>query len=535
MVAITLLGCGGGKASQAGGNSGVDTSVAAPTGLIATAVATTQVNLSWNGSSTASGYHIYRNGTQVGTTAAVVYQDTGVSSNTSYSYTVDAFDGAGHSSSQSTPASVKTPSATTCDIVITPSDSYDKIEAATPGQTVCISPGTYHFRLNLAKAGTATAPIIIKALDPANRPVFDYTSSSHDVSGWPGSYSAGDAVRSAWRVTGSYYVIDGIIIQGANNAFNNWKNYDNTAGIRYLNSSHLTVRNCRLYNNDMGIQGGGSNTVIEYTEFDHNGAPASDQSHNLYILGGDVFTLQYSYLHDSVGGQNFHIRARSATVAYNWIQNAADYEGDMMANQSNYDAGANGVQSMLFIGNVVVQNANPANPTKLIVLFNSPETGAMTMNLTAVWNTFVFKDPSLGTQSTNSAPIQFNKGGSYPMNGTITFSNNIVAGLGARSAVLINTAYGTLGTVTIAGTNNFFITGSNVSTLTNTKFASDVLFTNAGSGDYTLQSSSPAFGFASNSVTPQPAWHFSTLPFSKPAALASDLSPRTILTNPGAL
>ena len=390
---------------------------------------------------------------------------------------------------------------------------------------MCISPGTYHFRVTLTKTGTASAPITIRALDPNNRPVFDYTSSSHSVDGWPGSYNASDAVRSAWRVTGAYYIIDGIIIQGANNASNNWNIYDNTAGIRYLKSTNLTVRNCRLYNNDMGIQGGGSNTVVEYTEFDHNGAPATDQSHNVYILGGDNFTLRYSYLHDSVGGQNFHIRARNATVAYNWIQNASAYEGDMMANQPEYDAGANGIQTMLFMGNVVVQSANPNNYTKLIALYNQPESGNMTFNLTAVWNTFVFKEAS---QTTGSGVVQLVKGTNYSTTGNIVFSNNIVAGVNPRSAVIVKSGSGTSN---VSGTNNFFLTGSSVSSLVSTKFASNVLF---NSGAYTLQATSPAVGYANTSVTPAPAWRFNATPTTG-GLLSGKISARTSTTNLGAL
>ena len=419
-----------------------------------------------------------------------------------------------------------TPSGSTCDVTVTTSDSYDKIEAANPGQTVCISPGTYHFRVTLAKTGTATAPITVRALDAANRPVFDYTSTAHDVSGWPGSYAASDAVRSAWRVTGAYYVIDGIVIQGANNAANNWQINDNTAGIRYLNSSHLTVRNCRLYNNDMGVQGGGSNTLIEYTEFDRNGVLASDQSHNLYVLGGDNFTLQYSYLHDSVGGQNFHVRARNATLAYNWFQNAADYEGDMMTNQSSYDAGANGVQSMLFIGNVVVQNPTPGNENKLITLYNDGGTPNPTMNLTAIWNTFVFREAARGT---DTAPIQFSK--NTLAGGTVVFSNNVVSASGPRSAVITDSGSGTLA---LSGINNFFPTGSSVLPLTSTKFAPDVLFVNASGNDYTLQPISPAFGYASVAVTPQPAWRFSAAPTAA-GSLSGKIASRTSVTNPGAL
>jgi len=60
----------------------------APTGLVATA-GDSQVALSWNGVSGATGYQIFRNGTQIGsTTTRTTYTDTNALNGTTYSYTV---------------------------------------------------------------------------------------------------------------------------------------------------------------------------------------------------------------------------------------------------------------------------------------------------------------------------------------------------------------------------------------------------------------------------------------------------------------
>ena len=53
-----------------------------PTGLTATAVSATQINLSWNPSTDnvgVTGYQIFRNGTQVGTSTTTTFSDTGLS------------------------------------------------------------------------------------------------------------------------------------------------------------------------------------------------------------------------------------------------------------------------------------------------------------------------------------------------------------------------------------------------------------------------------------------------------------------------
>ncbi len=58
-----------------------------------------------------TGYEIFRNGTLIGTSATNSYSDTGLTASTQYSYTVEAYDGAGNLSAQSTSASVTTQAA----------------------------------------------------------------------------------------------------------------------------------------------------------------------------------------------------------------------------------------------------------------------------------------------------------------------------------------------------------------------------------------------------------------------------------------
>ena len=89
-----------------------------PTGLATTSVTSSSVSLKWNASSDnvgVTGYTIYRNGTlgrQHGGAAATTFTDPTVSPSTSYSYTVDAFDGSGNHSARSAPVSVTTPAPT---------------------------------------------------------------------------------------------------------------------------------------------------------------------------------------------------------------------------------------------------------------------------------------------------------------------------------------------------------------------------------------------------------------------------------------
>jgi len=93
------------------GGASDSTPPSTPTGLSATTVSSTQINLSWTASTDnvgIGGYTIFRNGTQIGSTSNTTYSDTGLSASTAYSYTVQAYDTSSNTSSQSTSASATT-------------------------------------------------------------------------------------------------------------------------------------------------------------------------------------------------------------------------------------------------------------------------------------------------------------------------------------------------------------------------------------------------------------------------------------------
>src|SRR5438445_139772 len=83
-----------------------------PTNLAATAVSSSQIDLSWSPATDnvgVTGYRVYRNGTLVASPGGTSVSITGLSASTTYSFTVSAFDAAGNVSGQSTAASATTP------------------------------------------------------------------------------------------------------------------------------------------------------------------------------------------------------------------------------------------------------------------------------------------------------------------------------------------------------------------------------------------------------------------------------------------
>jgi hypothetical protein len=124
-----------------------------PSGLSATAISSTQINLAWTGSSDNSGitgYDIYRGGTLLTTTSGTgtTYSDTSVTASKLYSYTIDARDGAGNVSGQSSPpATVSTPGAPSGPALVQAAGSSTTTvtlpAASTPGDLLVLSASAF--------------------------------------------------------------------------------------------------------------------------------------------------------------------------------------------------------------------------------------------------------------------------------------------------------------------------------------------------------------------------------------------------------
>ncbi len=178
--------------SPSGGDTTAPTT---PTGLSATTVSSSQINLSWSASTDnigVTGYNIYRNGTQIASVANTSYNNTGLTAATTYSYTVAAYDAAGNTSVQSVSTSTTTQGITTTSgaiyVSLSGSDTsgdgslgnpYANISKAltvlTSGGTIIVRNGTYTDRPGMLvndyysatiPSGSASAFTTIKAETP---------------------------------------------------------------------------------------------------------------------------------------------------------------------------------------------------------------------------------------------------------------------------------------------------------------------------------------------------------------------------------
>ncbi|WP_158294835.1 PKD domain-containing protein, partial [endosymbiont of Ridgeia piscesae] len=82
-----------------------------PQSLLANATGATTIDLSWQAASdnvAVTGYRIFRDGSEIATTTATSFQDSGLGASTSYSYAVSAYDAAGNESGRSSADSATT-------------------------------------------------------------------------------------------------------------------------------------------------------------------------------------------------------------------------------------------------------------------------------------------------------------------------------------------------------------------------------------------------------------------------------------------
>src|SRR5450759_42261 len=113
-----------------------------PTGLSATAVSPSQINLAWTASTDNVGvtaYKVYRGGVLIATLGNVTsYSDTGLTASTTYSYTVQACDAVGNCSAQSAAATATT---LTCTYSLFPTSQSVAANATTGTLSVTAASG----------------------------------------------------------------------------------------------------------------------------------------------------------------------------------------------------------------------------------------------------------------------------------------------------------------------------------------------------------------------------------------------------------
>jgi hypothetical protein len=248
--------------------------------------------------------------------------------------------------------------------------------------------------------------------------------------------------KGIWVPYGSNLVVDNIEFSGATSTSKNG------AGIR-ASGLNWTVRHCYFHDNQEGILESnitGSNVLIEFSEFDHNGYK-NGFSHNVYIGEVASLTFQFNWSHNSIVGHLLKTRAAVNYILYNRLTDelgTGSYEIDIPNGGTSY-----------VIGNLIQQGPNSQNDSILSYLEEGVSSNNPGLDLYVVNNSFVNDEPNgtfvrLGSAATVPALIENNifDGPGLPTNQT--------------AAVMI------------------------------TNFAGDPLFVDVVNFDYHLQAGSPA-------------------------------------------
>lgn len=203
------------------------------------------------------------------------------------------------------------------------------VDKLAPGDLVEVT-GDISDSFATTKSGTAEEPITIRGVK-GKRPKIDFAGAQNGITTRADHYSfenlefTGAAYRGIFQISGG-----------------------------------ITIRDCYFHHNHNGIMGADDPNVgdilIEFSEFAHNGSGV--YAHQMYLASwkpGATATVQFNYIHDSDGGANIKTRMPHNIIRYNWIENAANYELDIV----DSDAGPEGLRPMdtEFIGNVVISDA----------------------------------------------------------------------------------------------------------------------------------------------------------------------------------
>lgn len=332
--------------------------------------------------------------------------------------------------------------------------------ALQPGDVIEVDPATYTDYCQLTASGTASAPLTLRGL-PGVMPVFAPPAGT-DLSG------NGSIPRAIFQFTGgSYWVVQHLELENAWNSSANGAAFRLTAGAHDILIEDVSVHDCQ----DGMMSDGVATLTVQASDIFHNGA-GDGYSHNFY-LQGDSTTLIGNHIHDSNGGQNVKLRSRYAALFFNLVENAGNYEMDLIQGPYTSNADANAV----LVGNIIVRPTTSGNNSQ-VILFGTDNTTQAARNgsLYAVNNTFVLQNAS----NRLFHAIQ-------PVAGSqILFENNIVFSTVAGTSLVADATTAAM----LSGSHNWV--GANVAlagSLAQTLSGVDPGLVSAS--DYHLQANSP--------------------------------------------
>ena len=200
---------------------------------------------------------------------------------------------------------------------------FTQVPALSGGDIVEIYGGTYNKYKTWSASGSEGNPIIIRGMS-LNKPVVDGT----------GLVLRGDSgvPRALFEFWGSHYIIENLEFKNAYNG--SYSGSYNGAGIRIVEGTDITIRNCKITKCENGMMSSttAGKISVEYCEIGDNGDstnPTPGYAHNFYMMGESIRVIG-CYIHDSTAGHNFKSRMHYNELLYNYIVDANSAEVDFV-------------------------------------------------------------------------------------------------------------------------------------------------------------------------------------------------------------
>ena len=175
-----------------------------------------------------------------------------------------------------------------------------------PGDVIELQPGIYRQFRQLPNAGTPENPVVIKCAVK-----------------WACTLDGGDfnfafTPRAAFEVPNGAYTFQDIDFRNISNGG------QNASAIRCI-AGQCIIEGNRIRNVSMGIHGTAPTlTIIRHNDIQWNGF--GNNSHQIYLSGGENAIIEDNIIAHTVGGMNVKVRTRLATIRRNTILDSRDGE-----------------------------------------------------------------------------------------------------------------------------------------------------------------------------------------------------------------
>lgn len=322
--------------TPSGGGTADTQAPSIPANLTASAVSSSQLNLSWSASTDnvgVTGYALYRNGAFLKDVSGTSTSDTGLAPATSYTYYVRARDAAGNTSGNSATATATTQSGggtSSCTNALASTAAIQAaLKSAAPGAILLLAPGLYTGdRRNSGdpggqglfysgQSGTASSPIILKSCDPNNPATLRGTAVND------GSYGL--------HLTGNYWQVRDLRVRTAQK------------GIMIDNGNHNLLHGVEVH--DIGDEGvhfrdGSSYNTLEASRIHDTGRYQPQYGEGAYVGSDSSSPYEHVVIGNVIRTTEF---AGGITAEHIDIKEGAD--GTLVEGCTFYGAGISGLNS----------------------------------------------------------------------------------------------------------------------------------------------------------------------------------------------